>query len=418
MPNFRRTAFAGLLLSSLTLLDPALALTGKVVNAETQAPIGGATVSLGEQSTTTDRNGDFDIPGSSGLVRIRTPGFLRLDTMIPSEAAEDGKPIALTPFEPRALYLSIHGIASSKLREGVLDLIRQKNANALVIDVKNDRGEVPFKVAVPWAEQIGAQKLITVHDMKGLLADFKSQGIYTIARIAVFKDDLLAAGHPELAVRVQGGGFFRDRERMRWVDPFRRAVWDYDIAIAKEAAEAGFDEIQFDYVRFPDSKRGVFAQAADGDSRTEAITGFLLAAHQALQPWNVFTAANIFGYVCWNENDTDIGQKIDHIVTAVDIISPMLYPSGFRYGISGVRNPVQHPDEIVYHSLRRCQERTGAAATRFRPWLQAFRDYAFGGRVFDGAAVNAQVKAAAAFGTGSYMLWNPRNVYPKDGYTP
>ncbi len=418
MPNCRTAMYVGLLLSCLAALDPALALTGKVVNAETQAPISGATVSLGEQSTTTGRDGDFDIPGSGGLVRIRTPGFSRLDTEIPSAAVEDGKSIALTPFQPRALYLSMRGIASSKLREGALELIRNKSANALVIDVKSDRGEVPFKVAVPLAEQIGAQKLITVRDMKALLADLKAQGIYTIGRIVVFKDDFLATAHPELAVRLQGGGFFRDRERLRWVDPFRRAVWDYNIAIAKEAAEAGFDEIQFDYVRFPDSKHGIFAQPVDSNTRTEAITGFLLAARQALQPWNVFTAANIFGYVCWNENDTDIGQKIDHIVSAVDVVSPMLYPSGFRYGIAGFRNPVQHPYEIIYHSLRRCQERTGAAAIRFRPWLQAFRDYAFGGRMFNGDGVNAQVKAASAFGTDAYMLWNPRNVYPKDGYAP
>ena len=316
------------------------------------------------------------------------------------------------------MYLSLHGVASSKLREGALELVRSKQVNAFVIDVKSDRGEVAFKVSTPMAEQIGAQKLIMVRDMKGLLADLKQQGIYTIARIVVFKDNLLATAHPEWAVHLAGGGFFIDKEKLRWVDPFRTEVWDYNIAIAKEAAAAGFDEVQFDYVRFPDSKRGVFAHPVDSDSRTDAITGFLTKAKQELVPWNVFTAANIFGYVCWNENDTDIGQKINRVTNAVDIISPMLYPSGFRFGIPGYRNPVQHPYEIINLSLRRCRERSAVSALRFRPWLQAFRDYAFGGRVFDGSGVNAQVRATADFGTGAYMLWNPRNVYPKDGYAP
>lgn len=399
----------------LGMSGPADALTGRVVDAGTNAPIEGATVTIGDTSVITNQNGDFDIAGDGGMVRLRAPGFGRKDVELHEP---DADPIALKPLQVRAVYLSLHGIASSKLREGALELVQSKQINAFVIDVKSDRGEVAFKVATPMAEQIGAQKQILVHDIKGLLADLKEQGVYTIGRIVVFKDNLLATAHPEWAVHLSGGGFFVDKEHLRWMDPFHTEVWDYNIALAKEAAAAGFDEIQFDYVRFPDSKRGVFAHPVDTDNRTDAITGFLREARRQLVPWNVFTAADIFGYVCWNANDTDIGQKIDRVASAVDIISPMLYPSGFRYGIPGYRNPVQHPYEIVNETLKRCRERTASSALRFRPWLQAFRDYAFGGRKFDATGVNAQVRATDDFGKGGFMLWNPRNVYPKDGYTP
>jgi hypothetical protein len=248
--------------------------------------------------------------------------------------------------------------------------------------------------------------------MPALMASLKEKGLYLIARIVVFKDDPLAAAKPQWAVKGKGGGVFRDREKLRWVDPFRQEVWDYNIAIAKVAAELGFDEVQFDYVRFPDNRGTGFFKPANEDSRTEAISGFLEAAHKALAPYNVMVAADIFGYVCWNTNDTDIGQKIDRALNAVDVVSPMLYPSGYHLGIPNYRNPVQHPYEIVYLSLKRAQERTDSDSLRFRPWLQAFRDYAFHGGDFKEERMQIQIKAADKFGTSGWMFWNPRNVYP------
>jgi hypothetical protein len=289
--------------------------------------------------------------------------------------------------------------------------------NALVIDVKGDRGFIPFKVDLPLAEEVGAQKTILIKDIKGLVQSLKEKNLYLIARIVVFKDDPLAAAKPEWAVKNKGGGVFRDREKLRWVDPFRREVWDYNIAVAKIVAQLGFDEVQFDYVRFPDNRGTGFSQLTNEDSRTQAITGFLQAAHKALTPYNVMVAADIFGYVCWNTNDTDIGQKITPVAEAVDIISPMLYPSGYHLGIPNYRNPVQHPYEIVLLSLKRAQERTGVSPLRFRPWLQAFRDYAFRGGDFKEERMRTQIKASDDFGASGWMFWNPRNIYPKGKWT-
>jgi hypothetical protein len=394
---------------------PAKAYNGKVIDAKTKEPIAGALVTLGDTVVRTDKDGVFHMDGTGEKLRLRAPGYARQDVAL-SDLTKPNAEIALTPFQVKALYLTVYGTASKKIREAALEAIRLNNLNALVIDVKGDSGFIPFKVDIPLAEEVGAQKTILIKDMPALVASLKEQGLYLIARIVVFKDDPLAAARPQWAVK-RGGAVFRDREKLRWVDPFNKEVWNYNIAIAKAAAALGFDEVQFDYVRCPDKKGVVFSQPSNQDSRTEAVTGFLKAAHQALAPTNVMLSADIFGYVLWNLDDTGIGQKIDAALSAVDIVSPMLYPSGFQFGIPDYPNPVQHPYEIVYLSLKRAQERTGASPLRFRPWIQAFRDYAFRGGDFAEARMLTQIKAADKFGASGWMFWNPRNVYPKGRFT-
>ena len=147
------------------------------------------------------------------------------------------------------------------------------------------------------------------------------------------------------------------------------------------------------------------------------LLNFLQTAHKALAPYNVLVGADIFGYVCWNTNDTDIGQKIAPIVNAVDVVCPMVYPSGYTWGIPNYRNPVKHPYEIVYLSLKRAQERTGVSPLKFRPWIQAFRDYAFRGGNFEEDRMRIQIKASEDFGSSGYMFWNARNIYPTGLFT-
>jgi hypothetical protein len=400
-----------ILVGVLFLAAAAHAYDGKVVDAQTKAPIEGALVTLADQVVRTDKDGAFRIEGTGETLKLRAPGYARRD-FATSELTNPHSEIPLTPFQVKALYLTVFGIASKKLREAALEAIKTNNMNALVIDVKGDRGFIPFKVDLPLADEVGAQKVILVKDMQALVAGLKEQGLYLIARIVVFKDDPLAAAKPQWAVRTKGGGVFRDREKLRWVDPFKQEVWDYNIAIAKIAAELGFDEIQFDYVRCPDNRGVALSQPSNQETRTQAVTGFLEAAYKALAPYNVMVAADIFGYVLWNLDDTGIGQKIDAAVNTVDIVSPMLYPSGYHLGIPNYRNPVKHPYEIVYLSLKKAQERTNASPLHFRPWLQAFRDYAFGGGDFAEDRMRIQIKAADKFGASGWMFWNPRNIYP------
>ncbi|MBI4644952.1 MAG: GTP-binding protein [Deltaproteobacteria bacterium] len=393
----------------------AQAIEGKIIDAQTKAPIHAAVATLGDQAVRTDKEGAFRLEGTGEILKLRAAGYKRRE-MATSELGNPQTEIALEPFKVKGLYLTVYGVFSKKLRGAVLEAVKENNLNALVIDIKGDKGFIPFKVDLPLAEEIGANKPILIKDMKELMGRLKEQGLYLIARIVVFKDDPLAAAKPHLAVKDKSGAVFRDREKLRWVDPFRQEVWDYNIAIAKIGAELGFDEVQFDYVRFPDNRGAGFSKPANEESRTEAITGFLKAAYKALEPYNVMVAADIFGYACWNTNDTDIGQKIQPVVEAVDVISPMVYPSGYHLGIPNYRNPVQHPYKIVYLSLKRAQERTQVSPLRFRPWLQAFRDYAFGRKFFNEEEMRIQIKASDDFGASGWMFWNPRNIYPKSGY--
>src|SRR5262249_40574042 len=162
----------------------------------------------------------------------------------------------------------------------------------------------------------------------------------------------------------------------------------------------------------------VFSKPTDEASRTATITAFLKEARRRLVPYNVFLAMDSFGYICWNQNDTGIGQRPEELATAVDVISPMLYPSGFQFGIPGYRNPVENSYEIVHRSLEECKKRTADSPVRYRPWLQAFTDYAFGGVAFGADQITKQVKASRDAGTDGWMLWNPRNVYSTNDIKP
>jgi len=387
---------------------------GRVYDAVTLRPIEGAFVTLGDAVARTETNGGFQMRGSGTRIGARAFGYQRtwIDLTQPQDGLND---VALRTFTPKALYLSFYGIGDRALRESALRLIESTELNAVVIDVKGDRGRIPYKSAVPLSAQVGAQSTLTIKDIEGLLKSIRGKGIYTIARIVVFKDNPLASAKPDWAVKLPGGAIWHDREDLAWTDPFNEQVWEYNLAVAEEAARYGFDEIQFDYVRFPDARGLVYSMPNTMENRVRAVSDFLRSARRKLVPYNVFVAADIFGYVCWNLDDTGIGQRLDQLAPYLDYLSPMLYPSGFHVGIPGIRDPVAHPYEIVYRSLARAKERTGLPGVRFRPWLQAFRDYAFDHRPFTGKEIGLQIKAANDFGSNGWMLWNPSNVYSPDG---
>jgi hypothetical protein len=384
---------------------------GLVLDAATRKPVAGASVTLDGIAVRTDHNGEFDFPHPVERIAARAPGYRRAE-IVPGDKAPI---IELKPFTPKGLYLSFWGAGHGGLRGAALKLIEETELNTLVIDVKGDQGLLSYPSAIPMAGEIGAQKTITLKKLPALVNSLKEKGIYTIARVVVFKDTPLASARPELAVRRTDGTPFTDREGLGWVDPFFSEIWDYNIAVAEEAARMGFDEVQFDYVRFPDTAGLVFSQENTEENRVAAISGFLARARERLAPYNVFTSADIFGYVCWNTNDTSIGQSLDELALHVDYLAPMLYPSGFQYGVGEYKNPVKYPYEMVYLSLRKAQQRSGLPAVRFRPWLQAFRDYAFDRRHFKEFEIAAQIEASRDFGSNGWMLWNASNTYQKYG---
>ena len=374
---------------------------GTIKDSQTGKAIANVELRTTDAITKSDASGCFILYTDQNDIVIKHPGYL------PQKVSSLGSiHIKLQPFTPRALYLSYWAADSHKRRQQLQQLLATTNLNALVIDLKSSRGDIAYRSKIPLARTVKAQKVRTLKDLAEFLAELKQQGIYTIGRIVVFKDGRLAQNRDDLAIHTQAGELWLDREGIGWIDPYKTEAWDYNIAIAKEAAALGFDEIQFDYIRFPAKSDLQFSQINTGENRVAAINGFLHRTKQELAPYPVMTSANIFGYICWRHKDQKIGQRLVDIAEYVDYVSPMLYPSGFQNGIPGYSNPMLNPYETILHSLQRAQELGNLSAVRFRPWLQAFRDYAFDRRKFGENEIRTQIKASDDSGSHGWMLWN------------
>jgi hypothetical protein len=396
-------------------------IEGRVLDDGSGSPLQGASIWSGTTEARTDADGRFSLevpPGQAPVAIVKMPGYERKQLSLAHEEAT----VRLSSHAIRAAYLTYYGVGDRRIRERVLELVERTELNAVVIDVKGDRGLIPYRTDVPAALATGAQGPVIIKDFDAQMADLKRQGVYTIARIVVFKDNVLANHRPDLAVMdTRTGRPWLDNEKLAWVDPFQEEVWDYAIAIAKEAAAKGFDEIQFDYVRFPtDGKLSAarYSRVNNSMTRLPTIAAFLAKARRELGPTGVFIAADLFGYTAFNVNDTDIGQRIEELAPHVDYICPMAYPSGYHLGIPGYRNPVAHPYEVVRETVRLIRQRTPQMTVQVRPWIQDFRDYAFDRRVFGVQEVRAQMRGAVAGGASGWMLWNPRNDYTAEALSP
>jgi len=217
----RLTGILAAVLVLLAIWVEANVYSGRVMDAVTKSPIAGALVTLENNVLRTDPNGMFRIEGTGDRIGVRAPGYLREDveTVHWSNRAQE---VTLKPFKPKALYLSFFGIGSAVLRGSALSLIESTELNALVIDVKSDRGMIPFKSSIPLAAEVGAQSVATITGIQALIRSLREKGIYTIARIVVFKDNPPALSRPDLAVRSRSGAIWRDRENLAWSDPFRK----------------------------------------------------------------------------------------------------------------------------------------------------------------------------------------------------
>jgi hypothetical protein len=387
------------ILPALSGAGLAVEVGGKIVDARTGEPVAGAIITAAGGNFRADDGGVFRIDDAGGEIGVRASGYRQL--LLPLDHAE----IALDPVAPRAVHLSLSALGDPSLREAVLGLASTTRVNALVIDVKDEQGALALRG--PDGPEAA--------ELKALLGRLHRDGIYAIARIVLFQDGALVAAHPELALKSADGSPVREANGVAWVDPRNKTVWDYDLAIASAAARLGFDEVQLDYIRFPTV---AFAMPVAIDpsqdpsrDRRETIRGFLAQARAALSPYNVFLAADVFGYASFDPNDTNIGQNIEDIAAEVDYVCLMLYPSALKTGLPGSRMPLDHPNRIVAQSLRRAQQRTGLPAVRFRPWLQAFPDFSFDGRPFRRAEILAQTMAAEDFGADGWMLWHTHSVY-------
>jgi hypothetical protein len=390
---------------------PESVVTGRVVGIDGQ-PVANVSVVAKGVEHRTDGDGRFKLEDlGTATVVVKLPGYERV---IPTPA-KGPLEIVLKPQAIKAAYLTYYGFGDRGIRTRVLDLLARTELNAVVIDVKGDRGWVIYRTNVEQALAAGAQGPATLKDFDAMMADLKARGIYTIARIVTFKDNILANHRPDLAIiDTRTEKPWIDNEKLAWVDPFREEVWNYNIALAKEAAARGFDEIQFDYVRFPtDGKLGAarYLKPNNRETRAPAITAFLERARREIGKTGAFVAADVFGYTAFNDNDTDIGQRIEDLAPHLDYICPMVYPSGYHVGIPGYRNPVVNSYEVVRESVKLTRKRSIHTQVRVRPWLQDFRDYAFDRRIFGVNEIRDQIRGSDDGGGTGWMLWNPRNDY-------
>ncbi len=322
------------------------------------------------------------------------------------------KALRKLPEEVRGIHVTM-ALASldGKLQE-YLQLV-DDGMNTIELDVKDENGEVGFVTsAVPLAREVGAAK--PYYRPREAARLIHAKGVYLIGRVVVFEDPRLSAGRPELAVKNPDGSVWRNHAGLGWTNPYDKRVWDYNVSLAEVAARAGFDEIQFDYVRFP----------TDGDveaivypNKTSTPPGWVIAefvhyAAKRLKPLGVRISTDVFGLSA--TRDLGIGQIPKRISKYVDAVYPMVYPSHFGAGEYGLEDPNASPGPTVEWSLSDFRRELKKSDAQLIPWLQ---DFSYG-RTYGLADVRAQIEAARLMGARGYLLWNPLGIYTPGALTP
>ena len=313
--------------------------------------------------------------------------------------------------------------AGSSSMEDLIQLVDETELNTMVIDVKNDEGQITYKMDLDTARDMGAC-INYIPDMETLMKTLKEHDIYTIARIVCFKDPFLAESYPELALKKPNGKAVTDANGLAWVNPYREEVWEYLTQVALEAAKTGFDEVQFDYVRFP---IGEDADAADYgvdltvSPKKDAITGFLTYASARLHEKGIPVTADVFGTIIGSQVDVEqVGQDYAALGSIVDVLCPMVYPSHYGNHVFGLDVPDAQPYETVLAALQGSRKELDSMEEKqravVRPWLQAFTASWVEGHIsYGGAQIREQIQAVYDAGYEEWILWNAQNRYSSEG---
>jgi hypothetical protein len=301
--------------------------------------------------------------------------------------------------------------AGGRRFDKLVQMIDQTELNAVVIDIKDERGELSWMPKSPQAAMAGAGRP-KILDPAATIRKLKQKDIYVIGRIVTFQDNFLSKARPDLAIQALDGGTWANRKDLGWLDPYSTEAQDYVIALAIEAIELGFDEIQFDYIRFPTDGDILNAWFPHKDERLphNVIYDFLARARQQIVPRGAYMSTDLFGLVALVSDDLGIGQKLELIARQVDYISLMLYPSHYTPGNYGIEDPEKDPYKTVSLSLKDAQRRIRGTGAKLRPWIQDFTL-----RVpYTPVEVRAQIDAVEDLGINEWLLWNARNRYTED----
>ena len=336
---------------------------------------------------------------------------LMVPGILPAPIVEKSIPVA-RDFEVRAIYLT--GVmAGSDKGLKIIRRWRELGGNAVVFDVKDSDGSVN----IPFDHPLAGSHHVAIHDLPKFTHFLHSQGMHAIARVAIFRDERLVVAHPELAVKShKTGQAWRENGKLVWTDPSQPKVQEYDIALAKKAAESGVDEVQFDYVRFPaegDQKDASFVFQTEHPTwhRSEIIADFLKHAYAQLHPTGVLLSLDVFGIMAW-QRPVDLahtGQDIVLMAKYCDVLSPMIYPSHF-FGMDGIARPGDAPEHFIGESMKRFELITKGSDVVIRPWLQAFR---WRTSTYSPKYIEVQVQTAKQAGGIGFLFWNASNDYSK-----
>ena len=361
-------------------------------------------------------------------------------------------------------------MAGTSNMDNLIDLVDRTELNTMVIDVKNDEGRVVYDMDSAFVREIGAVKEY-VSDMPGLIRKCKEHGIYLIARIVAFKDPFLAENRQDLALTDKNGNIFRDKSGLAWVNPYKREVWDYLLEIARQAASVGFDEIQFDYIRFSTDagmSKVDFGEDALEQDKEDVITEFTIYAAQELHDMGVPLSADVYGVIIDSKLDASIvGQNYYEMAKHLDYISPMVYPSHYGPGNLGLAVPDAQPYETIFRSMKTSRKVLAGMGREaedmqvsgndvsgnsisgnsisenstsgksmdaadpkelvpnqeiradVRPWLQDFTATWVKGHIRYGPEeIRAQIQAVYDAGYEEWILWNASNRYTEGGLLP
>jgi hypothetical protein len=314
----------------------------------------------------------------------------------------------IVPGTQKGLYLTGFNTGNIEKRNELYRLISETELNSIVFDVKDDWGYIDYNTDVEFAEEIGAVK--NYCGIEILLEEMRSRGINSIARMVLFKDNVLPKARPDLAIKDSRTGKPLYSEGSYWPDIYSEEVWSYHIELIKELAEKGVNEVQFDYIRAPargNIRYAEYTHNTEGNSKVWAITSFLKKVREELKDYNIRISADVFGWTFIADNDQGIGQRIEEMAPYLDYIYPMAYPSHYAVNFLGYEIPDAHPYEVVKYTLEKGIPRIDDTECMVVPWVQAFSLNV----KYTKVEILEQIKAAEDLGINGFLCWNAFNSY-------
>jgi len=324
-----------------------------------------------------------------------------------------------TPKSVKGIYMSACVAATPSFREKLVKIAKETEINSLVIDVKDYTGTITFSSDNPlFKDNLGSG--CKVKDMKEFIGELHDNNIYAIARISSFQDKYLVSKRSDLAVKKESdGGIWKDYKGVSWLDAGSKEVWDYLVTLAKESYDIGFDELNFDYIRFPSdgNMKDIYYPFSEGKVKSEVMKEFFAYLDKNLSDIEGPISADFFGMTMTNTDDLNIGQILENALPYFDYIAPMVYPSHYPSGFNGYKDVNAHAYDIVKFSMDKGVERAKIATSsplKLRPWLQD-NDYPV---KYTPEMVREQIQATYDSGLDSWMLWDAGNTYTVNALLP